>query len=200
MSGCTCTHKCRMTASYGRKFVETMARPFACEIAQRTISSAGLSRNSAFALAMSIVISDSHVPIPAQLLERVLAFLVLGATGALGGFGVAQFLDDVAHGFCVRLDWKRAGRAAQAAITFTLAVRKVERDNRNVFALDVFPDIQLRPVQQGMDANVRALFKVRLELVPQFGGLVLHVPFHVFVARTEIAFLGARGFFIAANA
>ena len=30
--------------------------------------------------------------------------------------------------------------------------------------------------------------------------LIFHVPFHVFVARTEITFLGARGFFIASHA
>ena len=50
-----------------------------------------------------------------------------------------------------------------------------------------------------MDANVGAFFEIGLELVPKFWRLVLNVPFHVFVARAEIAFLGAGGFFIAAN-
>src|ERR1051325_7244410 len=52
MSGCTCTARCRRTASYGRKLVETMARPFVCAMAQRTISSGNLLRNSALALAI----------------------------------------------------------------------------------------------------------------------------------------------------
>jgi hypothetical protein len=46
--GCTCTARCRITASYGRKFVETMARPLACEIAQRVMSSGEACRSSAF--------------------------------------------------------------------------------------------------------------------------------------------------------
>src|SRR6266545_1538782 len=50
MSGCTCTQRCKMTASYGRKLVETMARPFARARAQRTMSSGVLWRNSAFQL------------------------------------------------------------------------------------------------------------------------------------------------------
>src|SRR5690349_943199 len=49
MSGCTCVARCSMTASYGRKFVETMARPFACAMAHFTISSAGWERSSALA-------------------------------------------------------------------------------------------------------------------------------------------------------
>src|SRR6185312_1349897 len=50
MSGCTCTARCKMTASYGRKFVETIARPFVWAMAHFTISSGDLPRNSALAL------------------------------------------------------------------------------------------------------------------------------------------------------
>src|ERR1700761_6747528 len=49
MSGCTCVARCKITASYGRKFVETIARPFAWAMAHFTISSGDLERNSAFA-------------------------------------------------------------------------------------------------------------------------------------------------------
>ena len=40
-----------------------------------------------------------HVSVPAQLLEGVFALLVLGASGAFGFVGVAQFLDDFAAPF-----------------------------------------------------------------------------------------------------
>src|SRR5437899_2068087 len=50
MSGWTCAHRCRTTASYGRKFVDTMARPLAWAMAHFTISSGALERNSELAL------------------------------------------------------------------------------------------------------------------------------------------------------
>ncbi len=55
-------------------------------------------------------------------------------------------------------------------------------------------------MQQRMDADVRALVVIGLELVPQFRRLVLDVPFHVFVARAEVTLLGAGGFLVAAHA
>src|ERR1041385_4399126 len=62
MSGCTSVQRCSTTASKGRKFVETMARPRACAMAQRTMSSAGLSRNSALAFAIwSAVMGENLV-------------------------------------------------------------------------------------------------------------------------------------------
>ena len=42
--------------------------------------------------------------------------------------------------------------------------------------------------------------ELRLELVPQFGRLVLHIPLHVPVARAEVAFFGPGGFFVASDA
>src|SRR6186713_3321734 len=50
MSGCACTHRCRITASYGRKFVETMALPSAWATAHLMTSRADLSCNSTLAL------------------------------------------------------------------------------------------------------------------------------------------------------
>ena len=70
----------------------------------------------------------------------------------------------------------------------------------HVLALDVFPDVQLGPVQQRVNADVGARLEVRLELVPQLGRLVLDVPFHVLVARAEVAFLGPGRFLVAADA
>ena len=92
------------------------------------------------------------------------------------------------------------GYTAEAAVALALLVGEVERDDRDVLALDVLPDVQLGPVQQRMDADVRARLEVGLELVPQLRRLVLDVPFHVLVARAEVAFLGAGRFLVAADA
>src|ERR1041385_337104 len=62
MSGCTSVQRCSTTASKGRKFVETRARPPACAMAQRTMSSAGLSRSSALVFAIwSAVMGENLV-------------------------------------------------------------------------------------------------------------------------------------------
>src|SRR5437879_6429066 len=95
-----------------------------------------------------------HVSITSELFKSVFTFLVLGPAGALRSFGMAQFLDDLADGPGFRLNRKRAGGAAQAAIPFSLLVSKVQRDYRNAFAFDIFPNIQLGPVQQWMNPNV----------------------------------------------
>src|ERR1035438_215225 len=109
----------------------------------------------------------SHVAVAPKLLESVLAFLVLRPAGALGRAVVAQLLDDLAHRARLRLDGERARVTADAPVTFPLLVREVERDDGHALALDVFPDIQLRPVQQRVDADMGARLEVRLELVPQ---------------------------------
>src|SRR6266498_5082818 len=117
----------------------------------------------------AIAIPGSHIAIAAQFLEGVLALLVLGAAGTFARPGVAQFLDDLTHGLRLGLDRESARVAAQAAKTLAFLVGEIERDDRHVLALDVFPNVQLRPVQQGMDPDVRPLVEIRLELIPQLG-------------------------------
>ena len=107
----------------------------------------------------------SHVAVAAQLLEGVLALLVLGAPGAFGRARAAQFLHDLPHRARGGLDGKGAGGAPDAAKAFTAAVVKIQRDHRDVLTLDIFPDVQFRPVQQGMDPDVGPGFKIRFELV-----------------------------------
>ena len=89
---------------------------------------------------------------------------------------MTQFLDDFADGFRSRLDGEGAGRAAQAAVPLPFAVGEIERNHGDLLSLDVFPDVQLRPVQQRVDANVRAFFEIGLELVPQLRRLVAEIP------------------------
>src|SRR5207245_11401622 len=108
---------------------------------------------------------------------------ILRAAGALGYRGASQLLDDLVNGFCRGLDRERAGGAAQAPIAGPVALVEVEVDDRDVFGADVFPDVDLRPVEQRMDPNVRALGEGGLELIPQLRGLLPEVPIAVLVSR-----------------
>src|SRR5262245_46876326 len=101
----------------------------------------------------SLVIS--HVAVATQLFESVFAFLVLSATGAFRGFGVPQFLDYFRNGFRVRLDGAGARGAAEAAVAFSFSVREIKRNDRHVLAVDVLPHVQLGPVEQRVDADMR---------------------------------------------
>ena len=60
-----------------------------------------------------------------------------------------------------------------------------------------FSSVQCR---SGMDADVRAGLEVGLELVPELRRLIRDVPFHVAVARGEVALLRARGLLVAPHA
>src|SRR4051812_36383227 len=64
----------------------------------------------------------SHIPITPQLLEGVFAFLVLRATRTLGGFGAAQFLDDIVNCLGTRFNREGAGRATEAAIALAFFI------------------------------------------------------------------------------
>src|ERR1035437_2794556 len=143
---------------------------------------------------------SSHVPVPPQLLEGGFAFLVLRPARPLRRPRAAQFLYDLSHSAGLRLDGERARVTANAPVPRPLVVREIEWDDGDALALDILPDIQLRPVQQGVNADMCPWLKVRLELVPQLRRLVLEVPFHILVARAEIAFLGPRWFLVAADA
>src|SRR6185369_16537291 len=119
--------------------------------------------------------------------------------GALGSFGGAQFLDNLTNGSCARFDGKSAWGAPEAAITLPLLVGEIERDDRDIFTLDILPYVQFRPVQQRMNPDMRAFLKIRLELIPKFGRLILDVPFHVLIPRAEISFLRPGRLLVTAN-
>src|SRR5204863_5379228 len=77
--------------------------------------------HSGFAIGISFVIghwSLLHVPIASQLLERILAFLVLGSPCPLGSFSLPQFLDYFPDAFGCRLYPAGTWSAADTAITF----------------------------------------------------------------------------------
>src|SRR5258707_4807221 len=108
-----------------------------------------------------------HVPVAPQALEGVFAFLILGAAGALGRTRDAQLLNDLGDRPRLRMDRRGAGRAAEAAVALAALVGEVERDHRDALALDVLPDVELRPVQEGVHADVRVGSRVAVELIPE---------------------------------
>src|ERR1035437_5346426 len=146
------------------------------------------------------LIGKSHISVPTQFLEGRFTFLVLRPARPLRRPCAAQFLDDLMHRARLGLHRECARVTPNAAVTFSLLVREVERDDGDALALDIFPDVQLRPVQQRVNADMSPRLEVRLELVPQLRRLVLDVPFHVLVPRAEVAFLGPGGFLVAAYA
>src|SRR6186713_879304 len=97
----------------------------------------------------------SHVAFAAKRLEAAAVVLVLRASRPLRDVRVASALqldDDLLHVLRVRHDRLRAGPAAERAIALALSLIVVEADSRNPLALDVFPDVELRPIEERMDA------------------------------------------------
>src|SRR3984893_5668684 len=67
--------------------------------------------------------------------------------------------------------------------------RKVQGHDRNVFQVDVLPDIELRPVGNRKHADALALMLARVVQAPQLGALVLRIPAMLRRAERENALL-----------
>src|SRR6516162_6917376 len=87
-----------------------------------------------------------HISIATQFFESIFAFLVLAATGTFRRFRVAQFLDNVSYSRGVGFNRQGARRTTQASVALAILVREIKRNNWNTLALDVFPNVKLRPV------------------------------------------------------
>ena len=127
--------------------------------------------------------------------------MVLRTSTAFGDvleFSALQFGDDVIDVLGVRINRRLAWAASQRTVTFAVALIVIERHRRDAFALDVFPNVQLGPVQQRMNAHVGAWGEIRFELIPQFRRLIANIPRVVLIARAEVALFRAAAFFIAA--
>ena len=99
------------------------------------------------------------------------------------------------------VDSHRIGDVLIAERAVALAVlRQIQRNDRDVLALGVGPDVRLGPMQDRMDAQMRAGRRRSVELVPEFRRLVAHVPSALEAARREHALLGARRLLVAADA
>ncbi len=145
-----------------------------------------------------------HETFCAEFLHGVAFVVILGASGSFAGFGGAQFFDDIVDGRCVAFSGIADGPAAEGAEAATDAVwagaGEIHLGDGDSLSLDVEPDVAFGPIEECLDADVFAWGAGCCELVPELWGLVFVVPFEVFVARGEVAFLGAGGVFVAADA
>src|SRR6266542_3407219 len=107
--------------------------------------------------------SELHVPVFAQQLHA--AALILGAAGAFGDRGQLQLFDQLVDVLRRGLDPERARRAAETPISGAIALVEVQVDDLDVLQAYVFPDIDLPPVEERVDADVRAGWEAGLELV-----------------------------------
>src|SRR6516164_8523487 len=135
----------------------------------------------------------------AQPLERIFRFVVHGAAGALGHLGAVELGDDLLERARVRHHREGDVGVAQRSIAASVA-RQIERDDRNAVAPRIGPDVGLRPMQDRMNAQMRALRRRGVEVVPELRRLVAHVPAPLDAARREDPLLGAGRLLVAADA
>src|SRR5207248_1583741 len=88
---------------------------------------------------------------------------------------------------------------AERAVALAVA-REIERDDRDAFAPRVGPDVAFGPMQDRMHAQVRAGRRRGVEVIPELGRLVAHVPQPLGAAWREDPLLGAGGFLVAPDA
>ena len=96
-------------------------------------------------LDVGFTIPPLHVAVFAQQLHP--SSLILCAPGALGDGGVTQFFNDVVDRLRRGFNGEGARRAAEASIACAVSLIEIQIHKRNVFVLDVFPNIDLRPVE-----------------------------------------------------
>src|SRR5438477_10960106 len=98
---------------------------------------------------------------------------------------------------CAR-DRMRDGAAPERTKPFS-APREIHLRNRNVFTLDVAPDVNFGPIEQWLHPNVLALRRSGRELSPEFRRLIFIIPFELRVAWRKISLLRSSRVFIAPN-
>src|SRR5215207_11278500 len=134
----------------------------------------------------------SHVPFAAERLEPAAVVLVLRASRPFGDVretAALQLDDDLLHVLGVRHHRLGAWPAAERAKALSLALVVVEAHGRDALALDVLPDVELRPIEQRVDADVRTWRELGGVLIPEFRRLVGDVPVVLARARRKEAML-----------
>src|SRR5205823_11341671 len=124
--------------------------------------------------------------------------MVLRAPGALGcprGLQLGDNFVDCRRCACDRM---RDGAAPERTKPFSIS-RQIHFWNRNVFTLDVAPDVNFGPIEQWLHPNVLALRRSGRELSPELRRLIFIIPFELRVARRKISLLRASRIFIASN-
>src|ERR1700727_1797194 len=141
----------------------------------------------------------SQIARSAEPLEGIFGLVVERAPRALRHLRTFKLDQDFFDACGGRVDRKSDVGIAERAITLAV-FGEIERDDRDVFALGVGPDVGLGPMQDRVNAQMRARRRRGIELVPEFRRLVANVPSTLGAARREHPLLGARGLLVAANA
>ena len=76
---------------------------------------------------------------------------------------------------------------------------EVQRDDGDVFRVEVEPDVEFGPVGEGEDADGLAFAEAGVVEAPELWPLVFGIPLALRIAEAVDAFLGARFFFVAAG-
>src|SRR3989344_3862325 len=121
-----------------------------------------------------------HVPFAPERLQTTTVFLILCTAGTFGDideFSTAKFFDDLLRVLRGRLNRSRARIIPQGTIPLAVPLIIIQRDGRDLLTIDVFPDVQFRPVEQRVDADMRSGNEIRLVLIPKFRWLFTNVPF-----------------------
>src|SRR5580704_15868399 len=109
-----------------------------------------------------------------QPLESVFGFVVERAARAFGHLGGVELDQDFFD-----VGGRRSNRMGDVLIAeraVALAVfGEIKRDDRDVLALGVGPDVGLGPMQDRVNAQMRARRRCGVELVPEFRRLVPYV-------------------------
>src|ERR1700693_5248749 len=117
----------------------------------------------------------SEIARDAQPFERVFGFMVERSPRALRYFGLLELDQDLLDRGRVRGDGEGDVGIAERAVALAV-VGKIERNDRDVLAFGVGPDIGLGPMQDWVNAQMRAWRRRGVELVPELRRLVAHVP------------------------
>ena len=140
-----------------------------------------------------------HVPVPAQCLQSAPILRILGRPRSFGNVGElagAKLIDDVCGTAGGGFDGASTRGTPQRPIAPAFPLIVVHRHCGDLLPVDIFPDVQLRPIEQRVDPDVGARGEICLELVPEFGRLVAYVPVVVYRAWREVALLGPAALLI----
>src|SRR5579859_3719872 len=97
------------------------------------------------------------------------------------------------------ISWITSGRVAAWLSTAPVS-GEIERHDRDVFQMDVLPDVQLGPVRDGEHPDALTLGLLGIVETPELGALILRVPAVIGRAEREDTLLGAALLLVAARA
>ncbi len=116
------------------------------------------------------------------MLHRVGGLFVLRSALAFPDPRRFEFLEDVVQSRRLGNDRLTARLAADTSIPLAL-FGEIQVHDREILFLDVPPHVQFRPIEQGVDPDVRVVIGSGAEEVPQLRRLVVIVPSKAHVTR-----------------